>query len=395
MSLNLAFTPAPPVSRSFLGRIADLGDRALQQLVLLFFYYLPLPFALLDPVLRRGDVRRTYAGSSRFQSGRYAIYVLWQPGGTIPWYARNLLKELRDRHVDTIAVLNHPPTPEQLGVLQDLCAEILIRGNKGSDFGAYKDAVLHLTRENKTVSRLLLLNDSVYVFPRGLKDLVAQLLSDEHPVTAAYECWERLYHLQSFCIGLAGTVLYHPEVQAFWEGYRPIATRRWRIDQGEVELSAALRKASPRFKVVYGINQLLASMTSGDDWTSILKHREYVPRPLRHLFPSDNILSVLREADPAERELLLQRLKESLSDLLMFRAQAHTGAFLFPKFLASPFLKRDLVYREQFTLYEVERMLSELGFGEYRERIADEIRRRGSAGHLQGVARRKYRLNLT
>ncbi len=395
MSLNLAFATTPPVSRSLLGRIADLGDRALQQFVLFFFYYLPLPLKLLNPLLRRSDVCRTYQGSSRFQSGRYAIYVLWQPDGTVPWYVRNLLEALRDQQVDTIAVVNHEPSPEQLGILRELCAELMIRGNKGSDFGAYRDAVLHLTRENKTISRLLLLNDSVYVFPRGLKALVAELLSDEYPVTAAYECWERLYHLQSFCIGLSGTVLYHPEVQAFWERYRPIATRRWRIDQGEVGLSAALRKASPRFKVVYGINRLLASMTEGDDWTAILKHREFVPRPLRHLFPPDDILSVLRETDPAERELLLRRLKEGLSDLLMVRAQAHTGAFLFPKFLGSPFLKRDLVYREQFTLYEVERILGELDLGEFQERIADEIRQRGSAGHLRGLARRKYRLNLT
>jgi hypothetical protein len=53
--------------------------------------------------------------------------------------------------------------------LQGLCAEILVRANRGSDFGAYKDAVLELTRTNKQVSRLLLLNDSAYVF-RGLKE---------------------------------------------------------------------------------------------------------------------------------------------------------------------------------------------------------------------------------
>ena len=78
----------------------------------------------------------------------------------------------------------------------------------------------------------------------------------------------------------------------------------------------------------------------------------------------------------------------------MLRAQAHTGAFFFPKFLGSPFLKRDLVYRELFTLYEVERMLDELGFGEYREPIADEIRQRGTAAHLKGITRRRHRLRL-
>lgn len=103
---------------------------------------------------------------------------------------------------------------------------------------------------------------------------------------------------------------------------------------------------------------------------------------------------MLQQAEPGERELLLRRLREGLSDFLMLRAQAHTGAFFFPKFLGSPFLKRDLIYRELFSLYEVERMLGELGFGEYREPIADEIRQRGTAAHLKGMKRRRYRLGL-
>ena len=166
-SLNLASATTQPARRSFLGRIADLVDRAIQKIVLYFFYYIPVSLAFMNPFLRRSDVRQAHVGSSRFESGRYAIYVLWQPAGTIPWYVRNLLEELREQEVNTIAVVNHELTPEQLSVLQSLCAKVLVRANKGSDFGAYKDAVLNLTRDNKGVSRLLLFNDSAYVFRRG------------------------------------------------------------------------------------------------------------------------------------------------------------------------------------------------------------------------------------
>jgi len=393
-SLNLAFATARQARRSFLGRIADLVDRAVQHIVLLVFYYIPVSLALANPALRRSDVRQALAGTSRFEGGRYAIYVLWQPSGAIPWYVRNMLDGLRAQEVNVIAVINHEPSPEQLGILQSLCATILVRDNKGSDFGAYQDAVLNLTRDGKSVSRLILLNDSVYVFPRGLDELISALLSDEHPVVSAYECWERRYHFQSFCIGLSGSVVYDPEFQAFWQHYRPIAIRRWRIDHGEVDLSETLRRISPSFKVIYELNQLLDILTADEDWASILKYREFFPRPLRQFFPPDEVLSTLQEAGPGERELLLRRLRESLSDLIMLRAQAHTGAFFFAKFLGSPLLKRDLVYREQLTLYEVERMLGELGFAEYREPIADEIRQGGTAAHLRGLARRKYRLGL-
>jgi hypothetical protein len=392
--MSLASASIQPDRKSVLRQIAEIVDRVLQKTVLFLFYYVPVTFGLLNPFLRRSDIRELHAGMSRFEGGRYAIYVLWQPDGTIPWYVRNLLEELRNQEVNTIAVVNHELSTEQLSILQSLCAEVLVRGNKGSDFGAYKDAVLHLTRANKGVSRLLLLNDSVYVFPRGLKKLIAELLAEDYPVAAAYECWERLYHFQSFCIGLSGSVVYDPRFQDFWEQYRPIAIRRWRIDQGEVALSAALREVSSRFRVVYGITELVDVVTAEDDWASILRYREFVPRTVRDQFPQDEILQLLQRAEPGERELLHRRLKERLSELLMIRAQAHTGAFLFPKFLGSPFLKRDIVYRELYTLYEVERMLHDLGLAEYCDTVADDIRKRGSAAHLKGLKKRKYRLRL-
>ena len=105
-------------------------------------------------------------------------------------------------------------------------------------------------------------------------------------------------------------------------------------------------------------------------------------------------MTALDESEPDEREVILRRLKERLTELLMLRAQSHTGVFLFPKFLDSPFLKRDIVYRELFTIYEVERMLAELGWDDELQAITDEIRRRGTAAHLRGFARRRYQLGL-
>ena len=392
--LNPILTGPQPSGRSLLWHIADRINHVLQKIVLFFFYYVPVSLQLLNPLLRRSDIRQVHAGSSRFEGERYAIYVLWQPAGTIPWYVRNLLEELKEQNVNTIAVVNHDLSAEQLRILRELCAKTLVRGNKGLDFGAYKDAVLELTRENKNVSRLLLFNDSVYAFRRGLKELISQLLSDDCPVVAPYECWERLYHFQSFCIALSGSVLYDRRIQNFWERYRPIGIRRWRIDRGEVKLSETLRKVAPRVKVVYGVTALLDGLLAQGDWASISKYREFFPRPLRHLFPEEEVLSVFQQATSSERELLLRRLKERLSDLLMLRAQAHTGAFLFPKFLGSPLLKRDIVFRELYTVYEVERMLDDIGLGEYSQRVTDEIRQRGTAAHLKGLTRRRHLLGL-
>ncbi len=376
-----------------LRRLTDIKDRLLMKLTLIVYYYIPILIGYIWPFQSRSDIREEYPGSCSFQTGRYAIFVLWQPH-TIPWYVINMLEGLRRHQVSTIVVSNYKLTSEQLDTLRPLCAKVLVRGNKGLDFGAYKDAVLQLMKGEDSVSRLLILNDSVYVFRDGLDELLGELLSERYPVVAAYENWELHYHFQSFCVGLSGATLHDPKVKQFWESYRPISIRRWCIDHGEVKLSAALRKAASHFRVVFGVNDLLDALTADADWGTILQYREFVPKPIRHDYPEDDVLSMLEESNQDERTVILRRLKERLSELLMVRAQAHTGAFFFPKFLLSPFLKRDIVYRELFSLYEVERMLRALGWTDQTQQITDEIRRRGTAAHLKGFARRRYELGL-
>jgi rhamnan synthesis protein F len=376
-----------------LRNLLTLGDRLMQKLVLFLFYYIPVGRACLTPNHRSSDIREAHAGTCSFATGRYAIYVLWQPR-TVPWYVVNLLEGLKRHEVNTIVVSNEKLNDEQLATLTPLCAEVLVRKNKGLDFGAYKDAILRLSDGKVPLSRVLLLNDSVYMFRRGLDELLTALLAEDMPMVAAHENWEKHYHFQSFCLGFSGSLLNDPKIQKFWRHYRPISIRRWCIDHGEVKFSAAIRKAASSFKVVYSINDLLDALSEGSDWPTLLQYKEFVPESVRDDYPKDDVLAMLSHSGKDERAIILRRLKERLSELLMRRAQSHTGAFFFPKFLSSPILKRDIVYRQLFTVYEVERMLLELGCTEELQSITDEIRRRGSAQHLRGLAKRRYRLGL-
>ena len=375
-------------------RLAAIRDRVLLKVTLVIYYYLPILYYGLRPSSRRSDIRKEYDGSATFSSGKYAVYVIWQPDGTIPWYVTNMLEGLKALGVNAIVVANHDLTPEQLSTLKEHSAKVLVRGNKGLDFGAYKDAIVYLRKQKSPVFRLLLMNDSVYVFRRGLQSLLERLLSDEFQVVAAYENWEKHYHFQSFCLAVSGDVVANPQFVEFWDSYRAIPIRRWCIDHGEVKLSERLRKVATRFSVCYRINDLLDLLESDREVSNLLLYREFVPKLTRGAFPADDFLEVLSAADPAQRRIILRRAKERISSLLIIGSQTHTGAFFFPKFLASPFLKRDLVYREQFNLYEVERMMTELGFVEQFPLITDEIRRRGTGGHYKGFKRRRFRLGL-
>lgn len=374
--------------------VADLIERGLRKLTWLVYYQIPIAIAYLTPGYRSSDIKEEITGSLSFDNGKYAIFVLWQPFGTVPWYVMNMLAGLKQQAVTVIVVANHRLTPDQISTLRPLSDRILVRGNKGFDFGAYRDGILYLTRQAAKVSRLLLVNDSVYVVRRGLNEMLGELMSDRYPVVSAYENWELHYHFQSFCVAFSGAVFYDPKMRKFWNDYLPISIRRWCINQGEVKLSRVLRKVASRYHIVYDINRLLDALAENEGWMTILQYREFIPRPVRNDFPGDEVLAQLEDSEPSQRMVLLRRLKERLTDLLMLRAQSHTGVFLFPKFLDLPFLKRDIVYRELFTIYEVERMLKELGWEKELPSITDEIRRRGTAAHLKGFQRRRYHLGL-
>ncbi len=85
--------------------IANIRDRLLKKLTLTIYYYVPIVFAYLNPLQRRSDVVAEYPGSLTFPSGRFAVFVLWQPH-TIPWYVLNMLEGLKRHQVNTIIVSN-------------------------------------------------------------------------------------------------------------------------------------------------------------------------------------------------------------------------------------------------------------------------------------------------
>src|SRR5262249_36605123 len=125
-----------------LRRASELVDRTLRKLTWVVYYHVPIAIGYLTPGYRSSDIKEEITGSLSFDNGKYAIYVLWQPYGSVPWYVTNMLNGLKDEAVNTIVIANHRLTPDQISTLRGLCAKILVRDNKGLDFGAYRDGIL-------------------------------------------------------------------------------------------------------------------------------------------------------------------------------------------------------------------------------------------------------------
>ena len=68
--------------------------------------------------------------------------------------------------------------------------------------------------------------------------------------------------------------------------------------------------------------------------------------------------------------------------LVAVRSQIHTGAFLYQRFMGCPLMKRDLLYRLQFSLEEITANLAEVRRDEHFREILEEMKTKGTGRDL-------------
>ncbi|MFC5991919.1 rhamnan synthesis F family protein [Limoniibacter endophyticus] len=313
------------------------------------------------------NIVETHDGHLHHSGNVYAIFLIWQPSG-IPWYVRNALNALADTGVNVVLVINHPMTGDDLEEVKLKSKKILIRNNAGFDIGGFKDATLYCLEEFPEADRVIYLNDSTYFFENGLVDLFKRLADSKADVTGAFENWEIKYHIQSFCFSVHGDVFRAEYFRDFWINYLLIDSRLWAIKAGEIGLSRAIVPKARTIEILYSPNDLRAPLgrLSKED---LLALSRYTPAPTR-LRMSD-----LSEMSPPE-------IIDSVIAAIGQRSQIHTGGFLYRRFLGCPLMKRDLLYRLQFTSDEIEQALREIGHEDHLPQIMTDVRRKGSLLHL-------------
>lgn len=144
-----------------------------------------------------------------YDGRRIMLLALYQKGALRPDLIR-LLHAARAEGLYILAVNTLKLSdPQALRGLIDCYIE---RPNFGRDFGSYKTGFLHLFQRgwHKTCPRLLMLNDSVFYSEARLPKFLNDLMTSEVEVLGATENFEIEYHLGSFCIAMAGTVLQKP-----------------------------------------------------------------------------------------------------------------------------------------------------------------------------------------
>lgn len=346
----------------------------LRPITLLLFYWPKVWRAKLRHFSGRKTVLEIIDGEQTFANGRWAIFLIWQPQRT-PWYVQNALDVLAQNQVNVLLVVNHGLSADRRRELKSQSAKIMIRDNAGLDIGGYQDATLYLTRRIEA-KRILYLNDSIYFFKDGLAPLIQSLISSKADVCSAFENWEIHYHFQSFCFSIASRILHHPDFVKFWENYLPVNSRRWAINKGEVAISRILLPIASSVEVLYTpsiVRNLLGKLPKSD----LINIDRYLPRPIR-IGPD------------SARRLPAPSLAAEISDRIAVGSQVHTGGFIFRHLMACPILKRDLVYRLQFTIDDVHHLLQVSNDEGHTHEILDDIRRKGVGTQLRSWKRLQF-----
>ncbi|WP_195164673.1 rhamnan synthesis F family protein [Mesorhizobium sp. NBSH29] len=343
---------------------------------LLVFHYPKVLAAALNwrNLTYKKTVLAEVSGTATYNSGRFAIFVMWQKHQT-PWYVWNALNALNEAQANVVLVVNHELSQDRMNSLLPHVSTILFRNNAGMDIGGYKDATAFITRTAKP-EKVAYLNDSVYYFKRGLSRVITRLFESPADVVGAFENWEIRYHLQSFCVSFSGRMFASEPFQKFWKKYLPVNSRVWAINRGEAILTKKILQTTNEIDIVFRLSDLSSTLETFNDkeaksWPSFLP-------------------ATIRPQTQEVRFLPATEIANLVSHRAATRSPIHTAGLLFTKYMENPLMKRDLVYRMQFDAREVERLLDKAGIDEGREHIFTEIRKKGMGSQLDFLDKIKF-----
>lgn len=135
--------------------------------------------------------------------------------------------------------------------LRGAARAVLLRANRGHDFGAWAEAMRCLALPRPETEAILLVNDSVLGPIAPLGPVLARLDPARADLWGLTDCAQLGWHLQSYFLLAGRRVLTSPEWARFWAGLRPVPSKRWTIWQGEVALSRRMLRAGLRLAALW------------------------------------------------------------------------------------------------------------------------------------------------
>jgi hypothetical protein len=259
-----------------------------------------------------------------------------------------------------------------------------MRSNQGFDIGGYRDATIHLDWTAHDIKSVIYMNDSVYYFQNGLDTLFAKLSNSSNPVVSAFEnTRENDYHYQSFLFRVNGDVFRSQKFRSFWESYLPVSSRLYAIDEGEKGITRVLQEIHGQAEIIFTTTNLINALEAQTN-KLILEYNN----PAEELVNS--LPSGLRFPAWGSPRPYLSRLERAVRTY----SQVHSGGFLFRKFLDCPIIKRDLYYREFYTIEDLEYFFNNPRDETHFNNIKSDLLRKGKRADLSYLRKIKFDLGI-
>jgi hypothetical protein len=332
-------------------------------------------------------VRGLTEGGGIKPSRKFFIFVLYCDGN-IPGFTRTLIDAIARSEFNLIAVSNGTVTSEARVELLGKSCLFIERNNVGRDFGGYKDGINILLRRFAEIDRLVIANDSVFYLPRGLDQLITSLDAVDEDFIGVSETYKNFYHVASFMLSFGKRVVSSAAFLEFWREYKPLGSRQWAIFEGEGKLVQRLMRAGFEPRVLYRVEDVARQLNSAEGY-------KFLPAEIR-----------MRLSDPETKQngLLWRSVKscqdssvcdckslgERAADEIMKHNQMHAVGLLFYKFKNLPLIKRDIVFREIYSLAEVASFLDGVE-NSLRDEIIADLSRRGGPERLGYFRRLMHR----
>ena len=187
-------------------------------------------------------------------NGKVILYASYQTGENLPGYVQFALKHLAETDFTVVLLTNKRPlSAETMKFLEDNGIKLYLTENHGFDFGMWRRFLKDLANgrnnlvEFNSITRLLLVNDSIVYFQNNFADFIRRAEASTADVVSLTQNDEVRPHLQSFFLYLKqealGAFYLHlletPEQETFYD-----VVSRLEIGMANVFEEAEIKTAS-------------------------------------------------------------------------------------------------------------------------------------------------------
>jgi len=239
----------------YLERILKFLDELIRGVV--WYSYIP-PARLIGLVRSRRQIISTWPETEVALGPKIVLFMHFDRYGRVGQQLLEYLREFVASGRSVVFISNAGRLTEPaMAQLRTVCAAIIIRRNRGYDFGAWAEGIGHFKLPLAETQELILANDSVFGPLRPIGELLQRLNYNQADIWGLTESWQYRYHLQSFFMAFGPASLRDPAFKTFWGQVRPVPAKPFIVKAYEVGISQVMIKAGLRCEALWPYEELV------------------------------------------------------------------------------------------------------------------------------------------